>query len=103
MAVVGISGDVYLGYRKIAESSNVERGCCLDEWPLSDPALASRPPARPLVVVRKSPLSRWSPGVSDKEFILSFFVTDPFRSLQMNMIPNFRSRFCYCARFQTLH
>ncbi|KAG8309930.1 hypothetical protein J6590_073727 [Homalodisca vitripennis] len=29
---------------------------------LSDPVLASSPPARPLVVVRKSPLGRWSPG-----------------------------------------
>ncbi|KAG8242379.1 hypothetical protein J6590_066880 [Homalodisca vitripennis] len=28
---------------------------------INDPALASSPPARPLVVVRKSPLSRWSP------------------------------------------
>ncbi|KAG8262446.1 hypothetical protein J6590_052091 [Homalodisca vitripennis] len=43
----------YDGYREITESSNVERGCCLDGWPLSDPVLASSPPARPLVVVRK--------------------------------------------------
>ncbi|KAG8306663.1 hypothetical protein J6590_042447 [Homalodisca vitripennis] len=41
----------YSGYRKIAESNNVERGCYLDEWPLSDPVLASSLPARPLVVV----------------------------------------------------
>ncbi|KAG8274274.1 hypothetical protein J6590_004297 [Homalodisca vitripennis] len=52
----------YGGYRKITVSSNVERGCCLDEWLLSDPVLASSPPARPLVVVRKSPSNRWSPG-----------------------------------------
>ncbi|KAG8337299.1 hypothetical protein J6590_026264 [Homalodisca vitripennis] len=34
--------------------AGMEHGCCLDEWPLSDPVLASSPP---LVVVRKSPLS----------------------------------------------
>ncbi|KAG8330701.1 hypothetical protein J6590_057275 [Homalodisca vitripennis] len=50
------------GYRKITGSSNFERGCCLDEWPLSDPVLASSPPAWLLVLVRKSPLSRWSQG-----------------------------------------
>ncbi|KAG8323295.1 hypothetical protein J6590_006302 [Homalodisca vitripennis] len=33
--------------------------------PLSDPVLESSPPARPLVVVRKSPLSRWSPVLSE--------------------------------------
>ncbi|KAG8314297.1 hypothetical protein J6590_096038 [Homalodisca vitripennis] len=33
----------YNGYRKITASSNVERGCCLDCQPLSDPVLASRP------------------------------------------------------------
>ncbi|KAG8295762.1 hypothetical protein J6590_073121 [Homalodisca vitripennis] len=46
----------YNGYRKITGSNNVERGCWLD------PVLASSPPTRPLVVVRKSPLSRWPQG-----------------------------------------
>ncbi|KAG8308192.1 hypothetical protein J6590_002275 [Homalodisca vitripennis] len=31
----------YNCYREITGSSNVERGCCLDEWPLNDPVLAS--------------------------------------------------------------
>ncbi|KAG8256450.1 hypothetical protein J6590_068192 [Homalodisca vitripennis] len=42
----------YSGYRYITESSNVQRGCCLDGIPLNDPVLESRPPVWPLVVVR---------------------------------------------------
>ncbi|KAG8305426.1 hypothetical protein J6590_070249 [Homalodisca vitripennis] len=51
----------YSAYCMITGSINVERGCCLDGWPLSDPVLTSISPARPLVVVRKSPLRRWFP------------------------------------------
>ncbi|KAG8323453.1 hypothetical protein J6590_006469 [Homalodisca vitripennis] len=50
----------YNGYRKITGTSNVERGCFLD-GPVSDPDPASSPPARPLVMVPKSPLSRRAP------------------------------------------
>ncbi|KAG8253362.1 hypothetical protein J6590_035355 [Homalodisca vitripennis] len=35
----------YNGYRKITRSSNVERGCCLDGRPLSDPVHAGSSPA----------------------------------------------------------
>ncbi|KAG8297478.1 hypothetical protein J6590_034719, partial [Homalodisca vitripennis] len=46
----------YDGYHKITRANNVERGCCLDWSPQSDPVLASSPSLRQLAVVRKSPL-----------------------------------------------
>ncbi|KAG8259488.1 hypothetical protein J6590_011778 [Homalodisca vitripennis] len=40
----------YNGFRKIAGSSTVECGCCLDGWTAGDPVLVSNLPARPSVV-----------------------------------------------------
>ncbi|KAG8248519.1 hypothetical protein J6590_038222 [Homalodisca vitripennis] len=51
----------YSDYREITRSSNVERGCCLDGWPLSDPVLASKPACPAIGGGSEVTLSRWSP------------------------------------------